>query len=489
MRQSRAWHHLLPRIALVVGAVLRAAAAVAQPSVTPGDPARVLLKGLVVRPGGPISGEVLVSGEWISCAAESCPAPGATVIDTKGIIYPGLMDAHNHAAFSMFDEADWIPAKAYKNHNQWPATDPGYKKVMAAKKHLETVAALPCEMDKYGEIKALMAGTTSILLAPKSSARSCFASLARTIDTQFNDLTGEDTIQASISVPTNDEAKRVCDAINSGKIHSYVVHVGEGVDETSRKEFDTLAGRAGGCLLRPETTIIHGTAFGKPEFERMAAHNMALVWSPKSNLFLYKREDGKPATPDIAAAIDAGVNTIALGPDWALGGSTNLLDELRVANKVARDQSWSKVTPERLFRMVTIDAAKALGVASLLGSIEAGKRADLMVLGDGGDPFAALLKATSKDVRLVMVNGKTLFGDQSLSAAAAFSACDAVSACGTQKFLCVAEPDGTAADKRRQRLGEVTGALQNALTAYDASLGAGAKRFMPLAPLLSACPQ
>jgi 5-methylthioadenosine/S-adenosylhomocysteine deaminase len=478
----------LTRLAFIATALLFAATTgLAQPSVTPGDSTRILLKGVVVRPSGPIDGEVLVTGNAISCAAATCAAVGATIIDTKGIILPGLIDAHNHAAFSMFDESDWVPAKTYKNHNQWPATDPGYKRVMAAKKHLETAAVLPCEMDKYGEIRALMAGTTSVLLAPKGSVRSCFASLARTIDTQFNDLTGDDTIQTSISVPANDAAQRVCTAINAGKIHSYVVHVGEGIDETSRKEFDTLAGRAAGCLLRPETTIIHGTAFGKPEFERMATHGMALVWSPKSNVFLYKRDDGKPGTTDIGAALDAGVKTIALGPDWALGGSINLLDELRVADQLARGQAWSLVTPERLFRMVTIDAAKALGVASVLGSIEPGKRADLMVLAATGDPFAALLNATTKDMRLVMVNGKVLFGDQSLSAAAAFPPCDVISVCGGQKFLCVAEPVGTTAEKLRQKLGDITSALENALTAYDASLPAGARRFMPLAPLLSAC--
>jgi len=59
--------------------------------------------------------------------------------------------------------------------------------------------------------------------------------------------------------------------------------------------------------------------------------------------------------------------------------------------------------------------------------------------------------------------------------------------CGAQKFVCVAEPDGTPADKRKQTLGAITSALQTALRSYDNSLPAGAKRFMPLAPLFPAC--
>jgi hypothetical protein len=165
----------------------------------------------------------------------------------------------------------------------------------------------------------------------------------------------------------------------------------------------------------------------------------------------------------------------------------NLLDELRVAQQLARDPSWTAVTPARLFRMVTIDAAKALGVASDLGSIEVGKKADIMVLAAGGDPLQALFAATPKEVRLVMVNGKVLFGDTSLAPAAAFPMCDGLNVCGAQKFLCVGEPDGTPADKRKQRLNDVTTALEAALRRHDASLPAGAQRFMPLAPLFPAC--
>jgi 5-methylthioadenosine/S-adenosylhomocysteine deaminase len=103
-----------------------------------------------------------------------------------------------------------------------------YKEVMAAKKHLEssTGANLGCEMVKYGEIKALIAGTTSMLLAPKLVVKACFSSLVRTIDTRFNDLDGRDTIQTSISVPTDDGAQKVCNAIGAGTTKAYVVHVG-----------------------------------------------------------------------------------------------------------------------------------------------------------------------------------------------------------------------------------------------------------------------
>lgn len=444
----------------------------------------------MVRPSGPILGEVLVVGNTIKCAAISCSgAAGATIIDTQGIIFPGLIDAHNHAAFSMFDEADWNPGPIYRNHNQWPRNDRRYPQIMAAKNHLESSTGedLGCEMDKYGEIKSLIAGTTSVLLAPKLTVKACFGSLARTIDTPYNDIDGRDTIQTSILVPDERGAVRVCNAIDAGTTKAYVVHVGEGVDETSRKEFDTLASRARGCLLRKETTIIHGTAFGYLEFRKMALNDVALVWSPKSNMFLYKRADGQPATTRIDLALQAGVKRIALGPDWALGGSMNLLDELRFAKKIATDNHWTAVSDDRLFRMVTIDAAKALGVADKLGSISPGKLADLVVIaGNGSQPFAAILKATPKTVRLMMVHGKILYGDKDLHAALPSTPpCDALDVCGSPKFLCVAEASAT--NKLNQTLLQIDGALRSALRSHDRAHPDLAPPLSPIAPLFS-CP-
>src|SRR5204862_6128769 len=140
--------------------------------------------------------------------------------------------------------------------------------------------------DKSAAIKALAAGTTSILIAP-GTARSCFQSLARTIDTTFNDLANGDKIQTSISVPATATAQGVCNNFASGATAAYVVHVGEGVDATALNELATFAGRAGGCLMSPHTTIVHGAAFGLPQFMQLAQANMRLVWSPKSNVFLY----------------------------------------------------------------------------------------------------------------------------------------------------------------------------------------------------------
>jgi hypothetical protein len=460
----------------------------APPMITPGATDHFLISGTLMLPGGPMDGELLVEGNTITCIG-SCStlagAANATVLHSYGLVIPGLVDAHNHGLFNIFDETDWTPTKLYTNHNQWTA-ETRYGEMSDAKHCLNgevacAVTNVGCEMDKYGEVKALLAATTSIVVAPGTS-RACYASLARTIDTSENDLPA-DTVQTSISVPSAATAQSACNNYASGTTNAYLIHTGEGIDSTAKNEFATLAGRASGCLLSPKTTIVHGTAFDATEFGQMATAGMPLVWSPKSNVFLYG------ATAKIDVAIASGVQTIALGPDWSLGGSVNLLDEMAFAAAWDDNHMGNVLTSERIFRMVTIDAAKAVGWDSLLGSLEVGKRADIaLVAGDPADPYGSLIRLRPSGVQLVMVDGKALYGDASLIAAGpAVPGCETISVCSASKFLCAAET--STSNQLNETFTQIQQALTQALSDYDTNVAgpAGVAPFSPLAPLAK-CP-
>ena len=458
------------------------------PTIVPGATDRFLLRGLMLTPSGPLRGELLVEGTNITCVAETCSAvpaaSGATIITTGGIIMPGMLDGHNHGLFNIFDEADWSPGKFYGSHNDW-TSDVRYQQVLDAKQYLNKDVTSPvdlrCEIDKYAEIKALIAGTTSFTLAPGAVELACYESLARTIDTSRNDL-GVDRLRTAISVPTATAAQTICNAFSAGTANAYAVHVAEGINATARNEFATLESRAAGCLLAPQTAIVHGTALGSAEFTKMANAGMRLIWSPKSNLFLYND------TTRIDLAMMAGVRTIALAPDWSLGGSVNLLDELKVAREVSQSKFNGVLTTRRLFEMVTVDAARALGVDGSLGTLEVGKRADLVLFrGDSGQPYDALLSASPLQVDLVMVDGRALYGTLELKAAAPMApGCEEISICTTTKFLCVAE--SSTANKLNQTYAEIVKVLESNLSTYDTmTAGAGVAAVSPLAPLLK-CP-
>jgi 5-methylthioadenosine/S-adenosylhomocysteine deaminase len=474
-----------------------------------GDPSKgILMEGTVIGENDAYEGMVLVGTDGtIACAepGDACAndpkAEGAARFNVVGVIAPGLIDTHNHILFDIFDGSDWLPAQVYTNHDDWP-DEAKYKEMIDIKQCIVddsqgkptwcparldgTANSLRCEVLKYGEMKAIVSGTTSVVGLP-GTAFPCFNSLARSVDTQFNGL-DSDLIQTAAITPSASTANGVCSNFATGKTKSYVIHVGEGTDQRALDEWTDLGAITStpGCLYAPQTAITHGTAFGDPEFTTMAEKGMKLVWSPASNMALYKK------TTNIPMALDKGI-LVSVAPDWSMGGSPNMLDELRAAKKVSDDQWNGRLKPKDLVTMGTKNAATVLALQDRLGSVKKGYLADLFVVPKAGaDAYDAVLAAHAKDVRLTMVAGKVIYGDESLRRIAAFGeACEDLDLCGNKKFACVAVP-GTQTDKLNQKYADIVNLLEGALKELDeARVTVGGKtdglKFSPLAPL-AACP-
>jgi len=460
---------------------------------------KYLLRGLIVSPETAEAGEVLVESNMIVCVGPDCAsdpkAQGATVIESHGMIFPGMIDTHNHVLYNVFDEDDWKPAKAYSNHNQW-TQEASYQAMQDCYDFLldSTTATPPgvnldCEVLKYGELKAMIAGTTSMLGEPKGTAMNCYASLVRSIDGAKNDLPpaarpspctdppSTDHIQvAALGVDTVDEAGAKANFATC-KTWSYVVHVAEGIpgDTTATGEWNKTLTKG---LDVQQLSIIHGTALGTPEFQRMADKGMKLIWSPRSNMSLY----GKTTAIDLARAVSPHL-TIALAPDWSMGGSVNLIDELNYAWWLAEQQWPGQLTPKDLVKMVTSEAARAIEQQDFIGTIEVGKLADLTIVsGDVADPWSSLVHSRPAHVRMVMINGAVLYGDQALAPAASLSGCETIDVCGNSRFMCVAE--ASTSDKLNQTYADIQGALSGALQTYDTAHGT---HYAPIAPIVK-CP-
>jgi cytosine/adenosine deaminase-related metal-dependent hydrolase len=468
------------------------------PTITPGAKDKILLEGTIVTPDTVIEGQVLVEADKITCveAGTGCStkpgAMGATIIQTNGIIAPGLIDTHNHILFDIFNDDDWLPAQVYTNHNQWPmearygamldvkqclANDSQGKPAWCAQTTYGTPqGTLRCEMDKWGELKGLIAGTTSIVGLPGTSA-ACFGSLARSVDMTQNGLPRDKVQTSAIFPPSNPTG--VCNNFASNTTDAFLVHVGEGVDAVAKNEWTTLSNSGSGCLLAPETGITHGTAFTATEFAIMGTKGMKLTWSPKSNVALYN------ATTDIPAALNANV-LVALAPDWSMGGSQNMLDEMRFADAWDNKNWQDRLKPKDIVTMSTLNGAKVLAYDDLIGQIKVGLIADIAVFGgDRTRPYESIIAATPRDVRLVMVGGKPLYGDKVLEPAAqTMPACETLDICTKQKFLCVATADTT--KKLNQTYADIKGALEKAMTDVDTVSGLQWK-FAPVAPIVK-CP-
>jgi 5-methylthioadenosine/S-adenosylhomocysteine deaminase len=465
-------------------------------AIAPGN-GNLLLTGKILTPDVVIDGQVLVAGGKIVCvqpgtACAGRPEAAGAALIQGSVIAPGMIDTHNHILFDVFDDSDWLPLQVYQDHTQWTsearygamldvkqclANDSQGKPSWCASTPYGTPAgSLRCEMDKWGELKGLIAGTTSIVGLPGTSA-ACFGSLARSIDVSQNGL-GTDKVQTSAIFPPSNPTG-VCTNFTSMATTSFLVHCGEGIDAKALGEFATLGSGStpADCLYAGQTAITHGTAFTQAEFTTMAQKGMKLTWSPASNVALYGQ------TTQIPVALDAGV-TIALAPDWSMGGSQNMLDELRFADNWDNLNFGDRLKAKDLVTMATLSGAKVLALDDRIGQIKEGYVADLVVYsGDATAPYDAMVAATPKEVRLVVVGGVALYGDKDLAPAApAAPGCETIDICGMSKFLCVATTDATS--KLDQTYATIKAALEKAMTDADALTTADGFTFAPLAPIV-----
>jgi cytosine/adenosine deaminase-related metal-dependent hydrolase len=329
------------------------------------------------------------------------------VVRTDGLVFPGLIDLHNHIAYNCLPL--WTsPTRAtpWTSRSQWP-DDHDYKPSIGlpanALCHADGKAVL-----KYVETKAVIGGVTAIQGSAK--VKTPFEGwMVRNVEFETFQ-TGEKTVNQSVREITDEQgyadAKR-----HLAEGHAFLYHLSEGTDPRLIKDYDGLAAHK---VPAPKFLGIHSTALGREEFGDWHVRGGSIVWSPFSNLWLYG------ATTDVAAADRAGMR-ICLGADWSPSGSKSLLGELKVAdlyNKVALDGRFSD---RKLCAMATSNPADALGWSDKLGRLKRDARADFVIVvkQDGKSSYRSLIEATEADVLLVAINGYPMYGTAALMAAGA----------------------------------------------------------------------
>jgi cytosine/adenosine deaminase-related metal-dependent hydrolase len=155
-------------------------------------------------------------------------------------------------------------------------------------------------------------------------------------------------------------------------------------------------------------SIIHGVALNAHDFKEMADNHVGLIWSPRSNIELYGE------TTDVRAAKTAGVE-IALAPDWSPTGSDGVLEELNYAATWDAGHNPRIFTDAELVKMVTAYPAELAKLNDKIGTLEQHHLADLLIIqSEKTDAYHALVTANPSDVRLVVIGGDPVYGDEDL---------------------------------------------------------------------------
>lgn len=176
-------------------------------------------------------------------------------------------------------------------------------------------------------------------------------------------------------------------------------------------------------LLEGKVTAAHCVHVNNEDMHILAAHRVGVAHNPTSNLKLSSGFAPVTQMHEHGIAVGIGTDGTASNNDLDMWVEMHLAALLPKA--VTNDPT--ALPARRAFAMATIEGARALHMDHLIGSLEVGKRADIVVLDAAGvhvmprfettgqNIYSRLVYATkSSDVRHTIVNGKVLMRDRTL---------------------------------------------------------------------------
>lgn len=406
--------------------------------VTPGSAAKVI-SGDVLAPatiyrGGSVALDAMGK---ITCVGCDCAAqnPGATqIVCAEAVISPGLVNTHEHITFAQNQPYN-DTGERYEQRHDWRKGFNGHTKI-------PSMGSASQDQVRWGELRFLLSGATSLVGSGSATG------FLRNLDTTNQEGLGIEAVDFD-TFPLGDGSAGTqlatgCGypAINTSAAiagdSAYLPHIAEGIDAFANNEFNCVDDdRMTHDLVQPNSAFIHAVGLTPADYAEMAGGGTSLIWSPRSNITLY----GNTAQVTIAARL--GVN-IALGTDWVITGSMNMQRELTCASELNANYYNHFFSDGDLFRMVTINAAKALHAENDIGSLAQGLIGDIAIYDARvHTDYRAIIDGEPKDVALVLRGGKPIYGDDAvISTIPNSGACDALDVCGNAKRLCTTSEVG-----------------------------------------------
>ena len=172
-------------------------------------------------------------------------------------------------------------------------------------------------------------------------------------------------------------------------------------------------------FLGPNVLVAHCVWCDADDFRLLAERKVGISHNPESNMKLAS------GILNVVGARKAGVD-VGLGTDGVAGSNNDhdMWEAMDFAGKLAKVSTMdpTALPAKVLLRMATIEGARALKMDDRIGSLEAGKRADLVAVDVSGartqplwDVFSTLVYAVKEsDVSLTMVEGRVLWDGRSV---------------------------------------------------------------------------
>ena len=393
-----------------------------------------------------IEGDVSIVEGRIADVASVIAEPHDRVIEARGgYVLPGFIQTHIHICQTLFrGYADDLPLMDWLRQRIWP---------MEAAHTPATLGAAA----RLASTELLLSGTTAVLTmetvhdtdavfdaVAASGLRATIGKCMMDFDAQVPARLQEGT---RASLDESLAIRKRWDGAADGRLHAafaprFAVSCSRELLEAvaslsdqhhalvhthaseSRDEIAIVRQISGGLtnleylaslhLASPHLCAAHCVHVDDGDQRILAEHDVKVLHCPGSNL---KLGSGIAPVPEMRAR---GI-TVSLGADGAAcNNRLDMFEEMRLAAVLQAMRHQPGVLPARdVLWMATRSGARTLGREHDLGSIEVGKRADLIVvdrdrphLAPGPDPYSTLVYAArGSDVRTTIVDGEVLVAD------------------------------------------------------------------------------
>ncbi|MEM2341621.1 MAG: amidohydrolase [Candidatus Bathyarchaeia archaeon] len=354
------------------------------------------------------------------------------------IALPGLINCHTHAAMSLFrgiaedkDLGTWLKETIWPLESKLRSDDVYYGALLSCVEMIKSGTTCFSDMYFYEDMVAKAVAETGLRCVLSSG-----------IIESGHEILGKILLREAVKI-----AKKYHGSYN-GRIYAMLgphavyscgpkllkkigekaeklgigVHIHLAESESESANIERTYGRSEvkildeTGLLRPNLLAAHCIHLSDEDIALMAKHNVKVAYNPVSNM---KLASGIPRIKDL---LDAGI-IVGLGTDGP--ASNNSLDMFNTMKFAALLQKAKYGDPrvlgaKKVVEMATINGAKSLGLDRMIGSIETGKRADIILI-DVNKPhltplhdiYAAIVySARGSDVSTVIADGKIIMDER-----------------------------------------------------------------------------
>jgi 5-methylthioadenosine/S-adenosylhomocysteine deaminase len=336
--------------------------------------------------------DLKIDGDRISAIGKNLDSRGHDVIDCREkVVMPGLVNSHTHVAMTLLrgisdnKQLDqWLEEDIFPSEEKIKTRDAYLGAVLGISEMLKTGTTtfndMYFHMDEVAEAveeTGIRAVLSEGIIDQDGGREDIEEALEFVEKYQENDLVEPGFAPHAVYTASENALLETRDYSEIFDV-PYHIHVSETkeevkdcIDETGLTPVQYLDSLG---LVNQDLIAAHGVWLGEDDLDILSEKSGSVVHNPSANLKLGS------GIAEVPVMLDRGIN-VALGTDGvASNNNLNMFEEGKLTALLHKRDDPRDIHEQEVLDMMTINGAKALGMEDEIGSIEIGKKADLIMI-------------------------------------------------------------------------------------------------------------